>query len=479
VEGSARRDGSLRAHAWYGAPLLPARPGGVSRPLAQALVGAAVAALLFATGHRLGAGVVLSVAVVLGAVGAASPGARAALERAWAALGRWLGRAVSWGLLAPLFLLVFPLIRGWMRLLGKDPLRLRERHAASYWLEADDDGRKVAHAGAMFATEPSRGRGRIYVVILAVAVGLVAAAEALPHLLRFGPSILYVPSARAGYLPAPHQRLSRSGVRVETNAWGMRAPDYPAAKPAGTFRILMIGDSTLYGGSYVDQEDLYARRLERALRAAAGRPVEVLNLGVNAWGPFHELGWAREHGALDSDLVVVCLPIGDIYRPLYGLSATPLMSANAPPRLFLEEMVAHLAWRLRELQIGRPSADEVAWQGRAGIRAYAELAALLGAGGAEVMFQVLPTRSVAFAARPEEAGADLREVDALRAALDPAIRMSYASGVFRGQGTAGELFFDAWHLRTKGHAVYAGFLEREIRDHSRAWAAAPAGGGKP
>ena len=47
-------------------------------------------------------------------------------------------------------------------------------------------------------------------------------------------------------------------------------------------RILMLGDSTLYGGSYVDQDGLYARLLEKKLNELPGLPgkVEVLNLGV-------------------------------------------------------------------------------------------------------------------------------------------------------------------------------------------------------
>jgi len=54
-------------------------------------------------------------------------------------------------------------------------------------------------------------------------------------------------------------------------------PQYAKQKLSGTFRILMIGDSTLYGGSYIDQRELYSRQLEQHLRnAAGGRRVEIL-----------------------------------------------------------------------------------------------------------------------------------------------------------------------------------------------------------
>ncbi len=63
------------------------------------------------------------------------------LNRAWTMLGVFLGRVVNPVVLAALFYLVFTPIGLIMRLLGKDPLRLRwDASASSYWIERQPPG---------------------------------------------------------------------------------------------------------------------------------------------------------------------------------------------------------------------------------------------------------------------------------------------------------------------------------------------------
>jgi lysophospholipase L1-like esterase len=93
-----------------------------------------------------------------------------------------------------------------------------------------------------------------------------------------------------------------------TNAWGMRDREYPEAKPPGTFRVAVVGDSIAAGWG-VGDHDGFEPRLEASLdarsRAAGGPAVEVLNFSVPGHGPgqrwshFDRVGWA-----FDPDLVV-------------------------------------------------------------------------------------------------------------------------------------------------------------------------------
>lgn len=93
-----------------------------------------------------------------------------------------------------------------------------------------------------------------------------------------------------------------------TNRLGMRDREYPEAKPPGTFRIGLAGDSIAAGWGVSDL-DGFEPRLELALdlrsRAAGGPAVEVLNFSVPGHGPgqrwtqFDTLGWA-----FDPDLVI-------------------------------------------------------------------------------------------------------------------------------------------------------------------------------
>jgi lysophospholipase L1-like esterase len=86
-----------------------------------------------------------------------------------------------------------------------------------------------------------------------------------------------------------------------TNSHGMRDREYPIARPEGTFRIGLAGDSIAAGWAMKDG-DGFEPRLERAFdkrsRARGGPAVEVLNFAVPGHGPgqrwsqFSAVGWA-------------------------------------------------------------------------------------------------------------------------------------------------------------------------------------------
>ena len=73
-----------------------------------------------------------------------------------------------------------------------------------------------------------------------------------------------------------------------TNADGMRDRAYARAKPPGTYRVALAGDSIAAGWGVGDSEG-FEPRLERALdarsRASGGPAVEVLNFAVPGHGP--------------------------------------------------------------------------------------------------------------------------------------------------------------------------------------------------
>lgn len=70
------------------------------------------------------------------------------------------------------------------------------------------------------------------------------------------------------------RRWYRTGP-VALNAWGFRGPSFQAAKPAGTFRIAVVGDSFTYGNGIAQHE-----RYTDLLRARLPEHFEVLNFGV-------------------------------------------------------------------------------------------------------------------------------------------------------------------------------------------------------
>lgn len=79
---------------------------------------------------------------------------------------------------------------------------------------------------------------------------------------------------------------SRFTVRV--NSEGMIDREYPRAKPPGTLRIALLGDSVT-ASIYVRPAEKFEALWEEALAARLGRPVEVLNFAVEGAGTWDQL----------------------------------------------------------------------------------------------------------------------------------------------------------------------------------------------
>ncbi len=92
----------------------------------------------------------------------------------------------------------------------------------------------------------------------------------------------------------------KGGVSWRTNAQGMRDRPYSPVKPAGTFRIALVGDS-IGAGWGVAVEDRFESILEKTWdarsRTAHGPAVEILNCAVpghapgQRWDHFSRIGW--------------------------------------------------------------------------------------------------------------------------------------------------------------------------------------------
>src|SRR5215207_973150 len=73
------------------------------------------------------------------------------------------------------------------------------------------------------------------------------------------------PTPGAGYtLMKPESHYEWQSISVDINSHGLRGPETTYDKPAGTFRILNLGDSIVMGWG-VRQEDTYGRQLELLL----------------------------------------------------------------------------------------------------------------------------------------------------------------------------------------------------------------------
>jgi hypothetical protein len=456
---------TIKPGRWYGLRPRPEEPSFLGS-VVKTLIGVAIGGLVFALGATKLAILIWVVSVIVGLVSLSSQKARSGVARFFAALGRGLGWLIGTVLLAPVFLVGFTIAHFVGRLAGKDPLHLRDTDSQTFWLPADQDRRTVRHIRSLYATETPVRTGRLGVVIASGLFGLLLIGEILARSLGFGNPILYRGDSDAGYLTAPNQETLRYGGNIKLNSYGMRAPEMERTKKPGALRIFMIGDSTLWGGSYVDQADIYARVLDDKLDKTPGaNDVEIWNIGVNGWGPHEELGYVNKFGVFDADVAVVCLPIGDIYRSKKTLANMPYFSADAPPNFGLQEIGHHLLWRGRMMLKGPQKPEVEEQRGRDGLVAYAELAKKLQSEGCEVIFAVLPGRAAGMTSEAPEK--EQEDVERLRAALAPlGVEVDYPVGLFKDKGTTGEMYFDVCHLYTKGNHAYADYLKTRLEELS-------------
>lgn len=102
----------------------------------------------------------------------------------------------------------------------------------------------------------------------------------------------------------PGFRDEVGGNRYVINSHGMRGEEIPIAKPAGTKRILVLGDSYAFGFG-VGEADTIAAQLQLALRPAS-KNLQVLNMGVPGYQTGQELRvLARDGMRFSPDIVVL------------------------------------------------------------------------------------------------------------------------------------------------------------------------------
>ena len=92
---------------------------------------------------------------------------------------------------------------------------------------------------------------------------------------------------------------------ASVNSLGLRDVEFPVRKPAGELRVLVVGDSVVFGYG-VPQEGTFAQRLEHELRAFGQRSVQVINAGVPGYSMYQVAHYLERDGfALDPDVIVV------------------------------------------------------------------------------------------------------------------------------------------------------------------------------
>jgi hypothetical protein len=169
---------------------------------------------------------------------------------------------------------------------------------------------------------------RFSVVVACILIFILIAAELFCRfVIGLGDPPLYKADRTMEYLLQPSKTYFRFHDRFAVNRYSMRADDFPPQKSSpAELRVLVIGDSIIYGGVRIDQEDIDTEILKRDLERQLGRPLVVGNASAKSWGPPNELAYLERFGTLDSDIVVLELSSHDYadsptFFPVVGIAA--------------------------------------------------------------------------------------------------------------------------------------------------------------
>lgn len=118
-----------------------------------------------------------------------------------------------------------------------------------------------------------------------------------------------------------------------TNSQGWKDVEHKFEKPAGTFRILVLGDSYTYG--MVPLEELYTRQVELLLKQKGHRNVEVITIAAGGWGTDQELEALVQEGVkYTPDIVIYQFCENDLDN---NLLPTPTMQVNELTQMYLNK----------------------------------------------------------------------------------------------------------------------------------------------
>lgn len=149
-------------------------------------------------------------------------------------------------------------------------------------------------------------------------------------------ALVTVPSWFTHHELEPLQHVSVAGpnsqmpVELRTNSLGLRGPEITVPKPAGTLRVLCLGDETVLG-SAVDEPQTFCRLIQDRLQTRTKQRIEVINAGVPDFCPLLSyLHFRHRLLALEPDVVIAHLDMSDVWDDRRFRRLTELSSQEEP-----------------------------------------------------------------------------------------------------------------------------------------------------
>jgi len=297
--------------------------------------------------------------------------------------------------------------------------------------------------------------------VAGIALAVLLAEFVCRFVLGFGDPPLVELDPEIEYMLVPSRSYERFGNVISVNAQRMRSPELVEGRPSNELRVLLIGDSVVYGNHRLDQSEIIGSRLQMALQERLACPVAVGSAAASSWGPANQLAFVERFGLYDANVVIVVQSSHDIADyPRSNNDYVPYRLET--PKLALTD-AALAGWTRFRSTAQQPSAALPYDVRRA--RSIEALGALLGLAqqsGANVVLAFHPTRDEALAGAPAdpETLATYRSI----AAQHGAAFFSFVDVRRSELHAAGASYLDQIHLSNAGADETAHALAKLLED---------------
>lgn len=173
-------------------------------------------------------------------------------------------------------------------------------------------------------------RAFFWLIFVAIVCAPAVLAELYLRSTGLGHPILFYANASYRFAPQPNQRQVRlHGASVTIDSKGFRGTqDWSDAADA---KILFIGDSVTWGGTYIDDKDLFSEGVCQRLSKTSGKRLVCGNTGVNGYGTDNMAERIRYKEVDDESALVVTLIAPDSVRGLEDPNGHYFFMRPPPP----------------------------------------------------------------------------------------------------------------------------------------------------
>ncbi|MCP4106065.1 MAG: SGNH/GDSL hydrolase family protein [Desulfobacteraceae bacterium] len=289
----------------------------------------------------------------------------------------------------------------------------------------------------------------------------IAACELLlQKFMGLGNPVIYDSSPIYGFRPLPNKEYRRFwGARIAFNNLGLRTnTDWDEKKED---KILFLGDSVTYGGSYIDNNDLFSHLAVELLNKTGKFNYTGGNAAVNSWGVENIYGLVRETQFLPAMTYITTLPEGDFYR---GLTRIGGHFFNKKPKLALQELWHFFCYKQNNKKYKHwtrfATESEKVYVVEKAVKKLKELDLFLKEKGYKHFIFISPTKRQVL----EGANKDMSVYNLMiKHGLTPCYIVDDIGGYNMSDKEKERMFHDLTHLEEKGHEMWAKIIAAKLK----------------